>query len=314
MQCFQKDPRLRVSARKLLKHAWVMGSRRGDAPAPKPPANYSETVDKVKQWNEALKSPTNSGSLKSNSRSSAASPMPSRKDAPLRSVHNDMPIHNALTKGALHLATPRAHAEAFRSPENNSRCSSNLVVFVIETDSKQGDDDNWDDDFATSISPSALHLPHLKPHDNFGGMFSSDRLKSYASMELASDSQNENWDENFEGDLMTIKPFQKRTEPDPHELDTIRPSPARRVVSTEVKKPGTDKGHNRTKSAAVPQKRQSNLKDGSYKFELPTRPAALFREQTVEDYSDLFLDDVVIDRRLSLAQKVSQYQMRFRQN
>ncbi|KAG7145613.1 Cytokinesis protein sepH like [Verticillium longisporum] len=37
MQCFQKDPNLRVTARKLLKHPWI-------------------AVEEVKQWNKALKS------------------------------------------------------------------------------------------------------------------------------------------------------------------------------------------------------------------------------------------------------------------
>lgn len=120
MQCFQKDPNLRVSARKLLKHAWIVGSRRSDAPVAKPPTNFSEAVEEVKQWNEALKSPTGPGSLRNSTRSNAASPMPPRKDAPLRSVHNDQQPVNLLTpaKGPLSLAKPKNAAEAFRSPES----------------------------------------------------------------------------------------------------------------------------------------------------------------------------------------------------
>lgn len=56
MQCFQKDPNLRVSARKLLRHAWIVGCRRTDAPVSKPPANFDEAVEEVKQWNKALNS------------------------------------------------------------------------------------------------------------------------------------------------------------------------------------------------------------------------------------------------------------------
>jgi hypothetical protein len=119
MQCFQKDPNLRVSARKLLKHAWIVGSRRTDAPIAKPPANFNEAVEEVKQWNEALKSP-NAGSLRISTRSSVASPMPPRKDPPLRNVQNEPqnPSLSTPVKGPLSLVKPRNSAEAFRSPEN----------------------------------------------------------------------------------------------------------------------------------------------------------------------------------------------------
>lgn len=118
MQCFQKDPNLRVSARKLLKHAWIVGSRRSDAPISKPPTNFNEAVEEVKQWNEALKSPNN-GSLRATTRSSATSPLPVRRDPPLRNVHNEQP--SGLTtpaKGPLVLVKPRNTADAFRSPES----------------------------------------------------------------------------------------------------------------------------------------------------------------------------------------------------
>lgn len=120
MQCFQKDPNLRVSARKLLKHAWIVGSRRTDAPIAKPPANFNEAVEEVKQWNEALKSPTGAGSFRASTRSSVSSPMPSRRDPPLRSVHNDHQGSSLITpaKGPLSLAKPKNSAEAFRSPES----------------------------------------------------------------------------------------------------------------------------------------------------------------------------------------------------
>ncbi|KAG9971252.1 hypothetical protein KCU78_g23609, partial [Aureobasidium melanogenum] len=56
MQCFQKDPNLRVTAKKLLKHPWILSGRRSDQPVAKP-TQYDEAVKSVQQWNEALKSP-----------------------------------------------------------------------------------------------------------------------------------------------------------------------------------------------------------------------------------------------------------------
>ncbi|KAL3424481.1 hypothetical protein PVAG01_03762 [Phlyctema vagabunda] len=283
MQCFQKDPNLRVSARKLLKHAWIVGSRRTDAPVAKPPANFNEAVEEVKQWNEALKSPN--ASLRASTRSNMASPMPPRRDPPLRNVHNEQTTGlTTPSKGPLSLAKPRNQAEAFRSPESMG-------------------DDNWDNDFATSISPSALQLPHLKPHDNFGGLLSADKLKAFASFEYANDeNENENWDDNFEGDLITIKGPRKSSEPDTHELETIRPYRMKPTIITDLKPAVAPKGHARKPSNNTPLRPKSPVKSQSEsKFVLPSRPALMYREQSVDDYSDLFVDnDNIFDRRLNI--------------
>jgi hypothetical protein len=296
MQCFQKDPNLRVSARKLLKHAWIVGSRRSDAPVSKPPANFNEAVEEVKQWNEALKSPNN-GSLRA-SRSSANSPLPIRRVPSLRKVHSDQQsssLANPAAKGPLTLATPRNTAEAFRSPENTGNM---IYIISLEIADMKTADDNWDDDFATSISPSALQLPHLKPHDNFGGLFSSDKLKSFASVEEPAGTENENWDDNFEGDLMTIKGPFKQVETDTRELDTIKPA----LNKPDVRPAMGSKSHTRKQSASTSQRPKSSAKEkAETKFALPSRPAAMYREQSVEDYSDILIENENrFDRRLDL--------------
>ena len=73
--CFQKDCNLRISAKKLLRHPWMISARRqlaegkgrgGDKSADVTPEgtpksssnynyNYDEAVLKVQEWNEALK-------------------------------------------------------------------------------------------------------------------------------------------------------------------------------------------------------------------------------------------------------------------
>ena len=203
MQCFQKDPNLRVSARKLLKHPWIVNARRSDSVVPKKPTEYDEAVKSVQQWNEALKSP-NAGSLRRASRPMSSSPIPGHREQP-----------NALStpaKGPLNLAKPRVLADQFRSPDNTA-------------------DDNWDDDFASAISPTALQLPHLRPHDNFGGMLSSEKLKAYASFETV--TEDINWDDNFEGDLTVKSPLQL-TKSDP--LQTIRPFYPKRADTEQIKR------------------------------------------------------------------------------
>lgn len=62
--CFQKDCNLRISAKKLLKHPWMVGTRRQlgletkKGAGERPSSHYEEAVQQVQEWNEALKSPT----------------------------------------------------------------------------------------------------------------------------------------------------------------------------------------------------------------------------------------------------------------
>jgi hypothetical protein len=148
----------------------------------------------------------------------------------------------------------------------------------------------------------SLHLPQFKPHDNFGGMLSSDRLKAFASFDVPND-ENDNWDNNFEGDLVTIKGPHKSIETDSHELETIRPYRIKPIVVTQDIRPSVEtKMASRKPSRSEPPRPRSPIKaQVGQKFVLPARPAAMYREQSVEDYSDLFVDnESVFDRRLDL--------------
>lgn len=100
MQCFQKDPNLRVSARKLLRHAWITGCRRSDAPVSKAPSNFSQAVEEVKQWNKALKS--SEGNLRASTGSDAAA-------LGHRANIDRMPLSSATKQ--------RSSTDVFRTPE-----------------------------------------------------------------------------------------------------------------------------------------------------------------------------------------------------
>ncbi|KAI0292680.1 hypothetical protein B0F90DRAFT_1920254 [Multifurca ochricompacta] len=67
--CFQKDCNLRISAKKLLRHPWMLSAKKqmaegkranGGLQGSRPLSNYNfdEAVLKVQEWNEALKSPS----------------------------------------------------------------------------------------------------------------------------------------------------------------------------------------------------------------------------------------------------------------
>ncbi|RFU77239.1 ste ste11 cdc15 kinase [Trichoderma arundinaceum] len=277
MQCFQKDPNLRVSARKLLRHAWIVGCRRTDAPVSRPPANFDEAVEEVKQWNKALNSSGTSLRLSTGS-----------------DIISRYPPSGTPSKGRLSLAKPRLSAGA--------GAGAGAGAFRLA----ELDDDNWDDDFATAISPSALQLPHLRPQDNFGGLLSADKLKAFASVnDLRADVNN--YDDDFEGEMMTIKGPNPQLYMESQE-QTIRPVSRR---ATGPKPPSPPKVvHQRSRSTLDPAAASPNLSRTKSppkshfgnKFELPPRPGALYREQSSEDYSDLFSDDdSVFDQKVHQA-------------
>jgi hypothetical protein len=145
-----------------------------------------------------------------------------------------------------------------------------------------------------------LRLPHLQPHDNFGGLLSSDKLKAFAS---GGDERNDfsNYADETGGELMTIKGFNDSYDYDSQEK-TIRP------IRKPQKSIDAPKSHHRAKSSTnklpanfASPKARSPPKS---KFELPARPDLAYREQSVEDYSDLFEEsDKVFDHRVSQAVK-----------
>ena len=261
MQCFQKDPNLRVSARKLLKHPWIVNAKRSDAVVPKKPTEYDEAVKSVQEWNEALKSP-NAGSLRRAPRPMSSSPVPGRREV----THT----LSAPVRGSLNLAKPKVSTDQFRSPSGTA-------------------DDNWDDDFDTAISPKALQLPHLKPQDHFGGLLSSEKLKQFASFETVTEEVN--WEGNFQGDLIVRSPSQI-TQSDP--LETIRPSQAKRADSGQ-RKPSFQRSPDSRRptkvlrgNAVLPTVHQ-NKPSNVVKRQIPSTNS--YTESEDEDYSDLIADD-----------------------
>lgn len=267
MQCFQKDPNLRVSARKLLKHPWIVNARRSDSVVPKKSTEYEEAVKSVQEWNEALRSP-NAGSLRKGLKPTSASPVPTRKE-----------ILQPLTtpaKESLHPPPPKHNAERFRSPEGDA-------------------DDNWDDDFASAISPSALQLPHLRPHDNFGGMLSSEKLKAFASFESITDQDNQ---DTLADDDLTLRSAVPPYPSDP--LQTIRPLVSK---NSEGAKHSSKRSEPKVprKSSLPSARNATNLQKSKAPPVKPVsqpRPTQLYRESSVEDYSDLIrANESVIDRK-----------------
>ncbi|KXJ87720.1 hypothetical protein Micbo1qcDRAFT_236256 [Microdochium bolleyi] len=270
MQCFQKDPNLRVSAKKLLKHNWIVGCRRSDAPVAKAPSNFNQAVEEVKQWNKAITS------SETNLRSSTGSESGGHGQQTARFGVQDPSRSSANTpaKGPFSLTKPRPVAGDFSAPE-------------------AADDDNWDDDFATAISPTALQLPHIKPQDHFGGMLSADRLKAFASIDNSRDFSGY-WPNEYNDEMTDLSRFDQYQDEESQEK-TIRPnrtrSPAKAAAPAERRSPTRPSPRKRSNPEHQRQKSSQFRTSLMGKFELPVRPEAIFREQSIEDYSDLIGDD-----------------------
>jgi serine/threonine protein kinase len=283
-QCFQKDPNLRVSARKLLKHPWIVNARRSDAVDPKKSTEYGEAIKSVQEWNDALKdSPPNVVAGKKNPRPSSASPIPGQTHLfrPLKTPAKPAPI---ATK-------PKENTNKFRSPEGTA-------------------DDNWDDDFISEISASALQLPHLRPLDHFGGMLSSEKLKAFASIESVTAQDAHELD--YDNDRTLKSPAQ------PAESDackTVRPAAPIKKTESKHARHKSEAPHAKTKvngtnrKASLPSARQgtnlSRSKPPPVKAIPPSQPRStqLYQESSVEDYSDLVAgNELTLDTKFSTMQ------------
>ncbi|KAF9362321.1 hypothetical protein BGX34_006409 [Mortierella sp. NVP85] len=164
MQCFQKDCNLRVSAKKLSKHAWIQmskqkttGNQRGREQTM--PA-FEEAVSVVQQWNEALNEPSvrlnrNSGNLRRSlggrswERGAPAlteifpSPRPQSRDTPASNSQQERT-----------LAPPPPPPQLLNASSMTAVNPSNYEPEVST--------DNWDDDFAEI---SSFQLAALEQRD-----------------------------------------------------------------------------------------------------------------------------------------------------
>ncbi|KAF2480077.1 hypothetical protein BDY17DRAFT_327060 [Neohortaea acidophila] len=214
MQCFQKDPNLRVTAKKLLKHPWIVSSKKGEM---KKPTEYDETVKSVQEWNKALRaSPqnTHTGDAANGRTSARPGSRPDSRGPP-------KPIPNRS------VAPPPA-----AKPSSRPSVQAAKVHHLPEDEG----DDVWDDDFESlSTGLAALQLPeHRRPQDNFAGLLSSDKLKQYASVDIIPDMDGkvEQWDEVFEGDLTVRSPLQLTKG---NAIETARPFYPPHTTSEEIK-------------------------------------------------------------------------------
>ncbi|KAF2864004.1 hypothetical protein K470DRAFT_273982 [Piedraia hortae CBS 480.64] len=283
MQCFQKDPNLRVSAKKLLRHPWILGSKKGEVKNKNP----EDAIREIQEWNSWLKSsPKNTENGRTRERIPAKKP-PSRGNS----------------KPGVPGAPYGAPANTVRSRLSVGQKPNQLTRNALPEEDDKGD--NWDNDFEElSAGMGALTLPdHLKPQDELS-LFTSEKLKQFAYIEAPpeTDGQVEDWDDSFEGELTVRSPLQL-TKGDA--LETVRPFYPPRTTTEDIK-------HNPpTQFAAQPAPAARRTRIPARESQPQTqilRPASKttsrvkksisppankdkFREQSEEDYSDLVPKD-----------------------
>ena len=223
MQCFQKDPNLRVSAKKLLRHPWIVSAKKADtATKGEKKMEYDEAVKHVQNWNEALKSspPTGAGAQSqrgagvaggaagrrvgsrnaTTTSSRAGSAATSAKPPPFRVATRRVSgagtgagrfragssASSSETGGSSAAATTAKTTSSTTTTTTRGTASTSNPSDGAAEPRSSSSDDIWDGDFEESLSAdlAALQLPtHRQPHDHFRGLFSSERLKQYANFD-----------------------------------------------------------------------------------------------------------------------------------
>ena len=223
---------------------------------PKKSTEYEEAVKSVQEWNEALRSPA--GTARKANKFDHTGPLSTQRT----SLVDTLPSPTSIK------ATDR-----FRSAEST-------------------ENDNWDDDFATAISPSALQLPHHRPQDNFDGKLSYERLKAFASLDGTMLRSDDSFNEPEDASRASL------SVPENDPLQTIRPSSAKKTSAADPHK------------SQSPTRRQPNRPVAAAMQNVPiltqnpvprrARPA-VYKENSVEDYTDLIMaNEDVLDLKLGI--------------
>lgn len=191
-QCFQKDGNLRISARKLQRHPWMMQARRQleinkeqqqkrpRSQTHKPQNAYYETVNRVQEWNKAIESAPRcdrvlmcqhrrEAHVSFCSSAPAAPTHPRLISRPSENVahllqsnkHHPDPIAPAGShfRKNSNPAHPQQHRGALHNVSVNVPVTSMPLPLPAQTVAPEAEEDNnnWDTDFegAISIKPKA---------------------------------------------------------------------------------------------------------------------------------------------------------------
>uniref|UniRef100_V5GL20 Protein kinase n=1 Tax=Kalmanozyma brasiliensis (strain GHG001) TaxID=1365824 RepID=V5GL20_KALBG len=226
LHCFQKDANLRVSARKLLRHPWMVSARKqlqqlksggslrigGGAPSNTP---HEEAVKSVQEWNQALKEPPKQVVQRLQEPETVRAPMqPSlrRVNAIAAELGTAKPLagrkqrHNSRPTLPVDFSPPHALPRKDVMAESGLRPSSKLLGSAHG--SSAGSPGNL------SPNPNIRQPPSPSPANGSGfrtpiaGAAPATSLMDHR-VKLADlqqpESVDDNWDNDFEEDITTTK-------------------------------------------------------------------------------------------------------------
>lgn len=176
LQCFQKDSNLRISARKLLRHPWMVAARkqldqtklRLSASSPsnlnlvgasrRNISAYDETVQRVQAWNKVLDKQQTQPAHHAGNLSSIGTPLAKhRLSEDVASALQQGPTSSKMRpavsragKNLLEDASPKLSAIPV------SRRSSVSALLPLKKDDEDKENDNWDNDFLEGIPSSKV--------------------------------------------------------------------------------------------------------------------------------------------------------------
>ncbi|KAF9005467.1 hypothetical protein BDQ17DRAFT_1353150 [Cyathus striatus] len=315
--CFQKDANLRISAKKLLRHPWMVSARKHGEQGRERDVkardgarvekgnnyNYDEAVLKVQEWNEALKSPSRPSKNPSRTAARPASPTPAQRNAepaafpglgtsaPSRSIPQ---APSRVQPGSAPARAPTA-APPRTVPAGGLNLIEKIQIqplsFALQAPEEQTD--NWDDDFEEGISFTKLqalekttadeHAPEPEDNDNLQTIRptrSPDRDIA-PIVEDYSDlaAEEDDLEEKVAGFKLKNPPRKGLFHPD--DIKTIGLGNQSRSSLSPVPGPSGTPGHSRSGSFASGSFGRAEAKKVRHEF-------GKYTEDDEEDYEDVF--------------------------
>eukprot|EP01132_Coremiostelium_polycephalum_P005665 gene5665-7051_t len=169
-QCFQKDPMLRISAQKLLKHKWILSSQKKAQPEEEP-ANIEDLAKNIQDYNERInqKKVSNHQRKPSNHPKSPKNKInlpPPEEDEnewgdDFSSTPKSIKLPDKKSPGGTPAKKPQQNQTPIKSPQPPSQPKSAepLKLAVPKAAQPEPDEMDWGDDFDTVSDLSrALNL------------------------------------------------------------------------------------------------------------------------------------------------------------
>ncbi|KAF8927230.1 hypothetical protein BGZ58_010548 [Dissophora ornata] len=303
MQCFQKDCNLRVSAKKLSKHAWIQMSKKkasgSQRSRDKAIPGYDEAVSSVQQYNKALNG--SSISLNRNSGNMRRNPNDKNGKSLDHGVSAIPDIFRVPKLQGKEISAIRLQQERTASPPHFHLPLSNSAQIAVANTSNYEPEictDNWDDDFADGISSFQLAAREFLDQEDEISKTIRAAPRLAQSQPIASDNDIDEDDFEVDGEELQLKIKVKA-------LENKKKQTAKQQESS-LKPSGSLAARSKAQGLHVPiDLVRSRSAPGQLVLSPPlvTDEFQNYREEEEDDFSDLFEDGMLIIPIRTLARR-----------